>query len=127
MDTPRRCVVPWVLMPAQDDHHYYTFHTTHDDHHSHVHVSWMPDEDAINAVAARLGEAFGRSVAEMADGIRSLARSGHVFGEFPSYTYNADDGRFDARPDSCWRCDATTATTEVGLCDPCHATLKETA
>lgn len=23
----------------------------------------------------------------------------------------------------CWRCDARDATTDVGLCDPCHASL----
>lgn len=23
----------------------------------------------------------------------------------------------------CWRCDARPATSDVGLCDPCHASL----
>lgn len=43
-----------------------------------------------------------------------------------SYTYSPyDDGTFDSRPEFCWRCDSTKATTDVGLCDPCHAVLSE--
>ncbi len=29
----------------------------------------------------------------------------------------------DLRPDACWRCDATPASTDVGLCDPCREAL----
>ena len=29
--------------------------------------------------------------------------------------------------DRCWRCDSTTATTNLGLCDPCNEDLKAAA
>jgi hypothetical protein len=30
---------------------------------------------------------------------------------------------YDLTPDDCWRCDTRPATTEVGLCHPCHRVL----
>lgn len=31
----------------------------------------------------------------------------------------------DHTPDSCWRCDARKAATDVGLCERCHADLTD--
>jgi hypothetical protein len=41
-----------------------------------------------------------------------------------SCSYGADTSAFDSRPDSCWRCDAKQAETDVGLCTPCHGDLR---
>jgi hypothetical protein len=42
----------------------------------------------------------------------------------PSYRYGRDSASFDSRPEHCWRCDAKTAETDVGLCSPCHEDLR---
>ena len=34
-----------------------------------------------------------------------------------------DAAPLDHTPDACWRCDARSASTEVGLCGGCHADL----
>lgn len=34
-----------------------------------------------------------------------------------------DQTALDLNPEACWRCDARQSSSDVGLCDPCHADL----
>lgn len=55
----------------------------------------------------------------------------HTFGPVRQPDYDAifteggdDTLPHDLAPHFCWRCDATPATTEVGLCGECHLALR---
>lgn len=37
--------------------------------------------------------------------------------------FQADAAAMDRTPERCWRCDAAYSSSDVGLCDPCHAGL----
>jgi len=66
---------------------------------------------------------LGRTVVVAAD---SYVGVDSYVDEVPSssYRYGADAAAFDLAPDTCWRCDAAGAATDVGLCEPCRDDLR---
>ncbi len=54
---------------------------------------------------------------------REIELDGRAYIVLP--TTSPDERPHDLAPDVCWRCDDRNGTTDVGLCDPCHADLVE--
>lgn len=83
-----------------------------------------PPLDPINEM---LGELYARILGE--EHLDDCAFCSMLFGNrrAPSHQVPIDDDEvpYDLRPNACWRCDASDATTEVGLCAPCNRELTE--
>ena len=79
--------------------------------------------------ASTLDVPIGAPVPRPSGTLRSSQSTGESLDRRPrprsdAYCYGEDDEEFDLTPWDCWRCDATAATSDLGVCDACLADLR---